>query len=276
MTDPVTGRVALFDETGSIGDRADPNSAINGPLNNPLSFLDHIRFHSDLDHFEVDVVGTASLTHASITGIGAGSGLSSAFSYDAGVPDDQTLVTHGLGYPPLALVAVGNNIIWPGMPIQTNGDGGGRYATAYVDNSNLGIFITATIGASNLVSFTPTYSYLIFKEPPADAGNILIDFDPVTGIVSMGLGKFSSDRPYLQVVPGGSPLGLSAGRTIDLNNGAFKSWNPDGTTYVPQPPGLATYLIRQAYGTGYAAVIGSVMDYAGTYAGPTSIQVQAP
>lgn len=275
MTDPATGRVALFDENGTTGSREDPNSAINAPLNSPASFLDKIRFHSDLDHFEVAFAGSTNVSYSGIAGLAVPSGLSSAFGYDAAAPTDDLLVTHGLGYEPFALVAQGSNIIWPGMPVQNTSDGGARYATAKVNTTELRVKTIASIGATALSATTLTYSYLVFKNPPAASGLILIDFDPLTGIVSMGLGKFSSDRPYLQVKPGGSPLGLSNGRTIDLNNGAFKAWRPDGTTYAPVPS-MQSYLIWVAYGTPYTSILGNPMNYAGSYAGPASIQVQAP
>jgi hypothetical protein len=273
MTDPATGRVALYSENGTSGSAEDPNSTRNLPLNNPASYLNNIKFSTELDFLEVAFAGSGTITHASIAGIAAAAGQAAPFAYDAG-SDDNLLLTHSLGYSPFALVALGSNILWPGMPVQVLGDasGGARYATAYVNSTQLRIATTATIGGTTLPSFAATYSYLVFKKPPAASGNILIDFDPATGIVSMGLGKFSSDKPYLQIVSGGSPLGLSMGRTIDLDNGAPKAWRPDGTTFAPVPAGLATYLDHASYGS----VSGSSMAYGGSYAGPSSIQVQAP
>jgi hypothetical protein len=275
MIDRSTGRACLFTENGTSGDPADPNSTRNLPLNNPVTYLDKVKFHSDLDHFEVAFAGSIGVTHASIAGIGAASRFSNAYGTAAG-SDDNLLLTHSLGYVPLFLVANGSNILWPGMPVQNNSDGGARYASAYADTSVLRLFTQATIGATTLASVTNTYSYLVFKNPPAGSGSILMDFDPATGITTMGLGKFHSDAPYLQIVPGGSPLGLSNGRTIDLNNGAPKAWRPDGTTLAPVPSGLSAYLQHISYTTDSGSTYGSSMVYGGSYGGPTSIQVQAP
>ncbi len=277
MTDPATGRVALFNQNGAVGDQGDPNSTRNLPLNNPGTYLDKIKFHSDLDFLEVAFAGSGPLTHTSIAGIAAAPGLAAAYGTNAG-SDDQLLLTHSLGYVPFALVAVGSNILWPGMPVQNVSDGGARYASANVDTMTLNIHTQATIGATTLPSATLTYSWLVFKDPPAAAGHILIDFDPTTGITTLGLGKISTDKPYLQVVAGGSPLGFSLGRTIDLNNGAPQAWRPDGTTFAPVPSGLKAYYPSVTYdGVDLGGeTLGGSMAYAGSYTGPSSVQVQAP
>jgi hypothetical protein len=96
----------------------------------------------------------------------------------------------------------------------------------------------------------------------------------------MGLGKFHSDAPYLQVVPGGSPFGLFNDRSIDLHNGAPKAWRPDGTTFAPVPANLKSWLPFNPYGGGASPggePFGASMAYNGSYAGPASaLQVQAP
>lgn len=280
MTDPVTGKVGFFLQNGSSGAQDDPNSTRNLPLNNPASYLANILFHPDLDYLEVAAAGSIGITHAAITGNAAQPGFAASFGWDAG-SDDQLLVTHGLGYEPFAIVAAGGNILWSGMPVQNNSDGGARWATAYCSTTALRLFTQATIGTSNLSSTTITYEYIVFKVPATASGHILIDFDPTTGVVTLGLGKFHSDAPYLQVTPGGSPLALAlGGKTIDLNNGAPKAWRADGTTYAPVPSGLKSFLPFQDY-TGLTDFggepLGASMAYGGSYAGPTgSVDVQAP
>jgi len=278
MVDPVTGKVAFFDEPNTVGDPFDPAAARNAPLLDAVTNLIRERFHVDLDHLEVALAGTTTIPHLAVTGIAADPKLASAYGTNAG-GDDNLVVNHGLPYVPICLVAAGSNILWPGMPVQTGVNGAARYATPYVDGTALRVATKATIGDTTLASASISYSYLIFKAPPAASGDILFQFDPDTGIVAMGLGKFSSDRAYLQVAAGGSPLGLSVGRTIDLNNGAPKGWNPDGTTFAPVPAALKTYLPYLTYGGADLGgeTSGASMAYAGSYAGPpSSLQVQAP
>lgn len=276
MADPVTGQCALFTEIGTTGAFDDPTAARNAPLLSPASHLGNLKFHSDLDHFEVAFSGSASIVHAAISAISVPAGQNLAFEWNA-ASDDQLLFTHSLGYVPFVLVVVGSNILWPGMPVQAV-TGGARYASAYADTTTVRIATTAAIGATAMPSQATTYSYLVFKDPPAAFGNVLFDFDPGTGIVSMGLGKFSSDRAYLQVVPGGSPFGFAMGRSIDLNNGAPRAWKPDGTTVDAVPTGLKSFLLMQSYdgATIGTPPVGNDMSYGGAYGGPTAIQVQAP
>ena len=276
MTNPATGQVGLFVENGTTGTWDDPNASRNAPLITPISFLDKIKFHSDLDHFEVAFAGSIAVTHSAVTGVGAAGRSSSGYATGAGT-DDNLLVTHSLGYVPFALVAAGSNILWPGMPVLNTSDGTARYASAYADTTALRVFTSSTAGVTSLSATAVTYSYLVFKNPPAAAGNVMFDFDPATGIVRMGFGKFHSDAPYLQVVSGGSPLGMSNGRTIDLYNGAPKAWRPDGTTYAPVPTGLSEAMPHVSFTGGYSSTFGNTMEYTGSYGGPpTSIQVQAP
>ena len=279
MTNPATGQVGLFVENGTTGTWDDPNASRNAPLITPASFLDKIKFHSDLDFLEVAFAGSGNITHASIAGTGIPAKFSTAYGTNAG-SDDNIVLTHSLGYEPFALVAVGSNILWPGMPVQIAGaaDGGARYAVAYVNTTQLGIYTQATIGGTSLASATLTYSWLVFKNPPAAAGNVMFDFDPATGIVKMGFGKFHSDAPYLQVVSGGSPFNFSQGRTIDLNNGAPKAWLPDGTTKTFVPSALSGSLPHLTYaGVDLGgSSFGSSMGYGGSYTGPSSVLVQAP
>jgi hypothetical protein len=278
MPDPATGRVGFYDENGTTGDPDDPDSAINAPLNNPFDYFGSLKLHSDCDMFEVAFSGSVTISHAAVAAIAAPAGFSVAYGADAGA-DDNLLVTHNLGYPPLCLVAVGDKILCPGMFVQALGDasGGARYATAYADSASLRLATVATIGGTNLPAIDLTYSYLVFKAPPAANGDILFDFDPTTGIVQFGKGKVSTDRKYLQVVPGGSPLGMSFGETIDIANGAPKFWAVDGTTYAPVPADLKSYLTRTAYNTTYSAIPGASMAYDGTATGPSAtVEVQAP
>ena len=271
MTDPATGRCALFDEPVTTGDPTDPNSARNAPLNNPATNLADVYFHSDLDYMEISNYDAAkTISHALVTAAAAPGGITSTANFGWGTAiADHLLLTHGLGYIPHALVARGANLIYPGMPVQTDGLGGARYATIYCTTTEIRLYEFASTGAVDLAATNLNYEIMVFKQPPAASGSILLDYDPTSKDVTMGLGKFDSSRRYLQVVPGGSPLGLSYGRQIDLDNGGIRFGYPDGSTSDPVPA-ISTKLIGGIGG------FGTAMGYGGSFAAATAIQVQAP
>lgn len=276
MADPSTGRCALYDEPTTSGDPQDPNSARNSPLNSPVSNLQFVYFHSDFNYMEVSHgPTTVAVAHASVPVGGTSfpeSGASIAFGWKA-TSANHVLLTHSLGYIPHAMVVVAGNVLWPGMPVQVASDGGSRYVSAYCTTTQVVLYEWASSGATTLPATSLNYTVLVFRNPPAPTGNILIDFDPVTGDVEMGRGQFDSSRRYLQVVPGGSPFGIAYGRTIDLNNGAPRAVRPDGTVFNPVPTTLRLGLTRLQ---GYPTVYGASMAYGGSFTGPTQILVQAP
>jgi hypothetical protein len=279
MTDPATGRVALYDEAPGGGEYDDPNSLRNRPLNDPVTWFANLYFHSDFNYMEVStgpvIVG---VNHAAVAVTAPPPGATVTFGWGSAFADTP-LVAHGLGYAPLALVALGNNILWPGMPVQTQGDGGMRFATIYSDAAHVRLYEFASVGSSNLAATTLNYTVIVFRNPPAPTGNILIDFEPSTGALQMGLGKFNSLRRYLQVVAGGTPFGISyGGRTIDLANGAPRAFRPDGSSFEPILSSLQLALSRaDMRGTDWGAIYGGAMNYNGAFGGPPgAIQVQAP
>jgi len=278
MTDPATGRCALFDEAPGGGAYDDPNSVRNAPLNNPVTWFANLYFHSDFNYMEVSYgPATATVSHPSVATIPSIGGTIS-FGWGSAIAD-HALYAHGLGYAPLALVALGNNILWPGMPVQVQGDGGMRFCTIYTDATHVRMYEFASVGISNLAPVSLDYTLLVFRNPPAPTGNILMDFNPSTGELQMGLGKFNSLRRYLQVVAGGTPFGIAeGGRTIDLANGSPRAFRPDGTYYEPIPANTRSALSRtDLRGTNWGSIYGNDMAYNGSFAGPpSSIQVQAP
>jgi hypothetical protein len=277
MTDPVTGRCALYDEPTTSGAADNPNSARNAPLNNPAANLAYLYFHSDFNYLEVAFGPTAVVvSHGAVAASSPPAGATVNFGW-TGTVTDRLLFTHSLGYVPKVLAIVGNNTVWPGMPVQTGG-GATRFVSIYATTTQVRMVEFVSTGSGTLPAVDLTYTLLVLADPPAATGNILFDFDPVTGIVEMGRRKFKSDRRYLQVVPGGSPFGISyGGKTIDLHNGAMRAFRPDGTYYEPVPAGLQLGLAQyDLYGTYYGISYGASMGYGGGYAGPGNIQVQAP
>ena len=277
MCDPVSGKVALFDENGTSGDPIDPMAARNAPLQSPAAHLDKVYFHSDLDYMEVSHGPTvANVSHAlvaAVTDPGAAATPSRVIAYGTAVTT-HTLLTHSLGYVPYFLVVLGGDIVYPGQPVQVLSDGRQRRVVAYADSTTIklrewAVQTNATMAAVNLA-----YTVVVFRAPPAPSGTILYDWDPTTGIVQMGRGKFRSDRRYLQVVPGGSPYGFSLGRTIDLKNGAPRYVDPDGSIFEPIPSDFA--LKVRMSDEPNDAPYGPPMAYNGSFAGSASVLVQVP
>lgn len=267
MTDPATGRCALYDENTTVGDPTDPNSTRNAPLNNPGAHLDKIYFHSDFLYGEVALSGSITIGHPAIAaGSTAGANTSVVFG---GAATTHVLATHGLGFAPMAMVSFGSNVITPGYPIYA-GNNSWRFVTAYSTNSQLLLYEDA-LRSGAAPSQAVTYDYLLFRDTPQAVSTQLIDWDPATSTVKMGLGKFDSSKRYLQVIVGGSPYFFPLGRTGDLSNGAMRIVDAVGNVFDPVLSGLA-YRIVPPSGSSY----GASMSYNGGYTGGPVIQVKAP
>lgn len=263
------GVFAIFDEATDVGDVLDIDAARNAPAKTPASHLAKLYFHSSLDMLEVFTEGTTGISHAATSAGTTATGANKAWEWNT-ASADHLLATHNLGYEPLAMVAYDDNILWPGMPVQTNGVGGGRYVSFYVTTTQLRLREWSSSGSSGLSSTSLDYDYLIFRAPRTASGSELAGYNATTGILQLAFDRFNSGRKYLQIASGGSPFGLSLGKTIDLDNGAIRAVRPDGTTYEPVPADLAC---RVQPGTG---TFGSAMGYGGSFTGDGAIQVQAP
>lgn len=270
--------IALFREAGTGGDEWNIDADRNRPAKDPAQWLANILFHSGLDYMEVEAAGSATINHSSVSTTGGNAERmtrSTNFSWRRGVAT-HTLANHGLGYEPFALVAWGNNLLWPGMPVQTAGIGG-RFVSPFVTTNLLRVREWSSI-SGNLSSVSRTYTYFIIRRPRSFADNLLWGVDPDTGVVTMAGGKFQSDRRYLQIVSGGTPFGLALGRTIDLNNGAARAYRASGTYFEPVPSDLRVrYIFGVGLGVSGAPVVwGDTKNYKGDYGGPDFIEVQAP
>lgn len=270
------GEVALFDEPNQTGSVFDIDAARNAPLKTPASNLDKVYFHSALDYMEVLSETTETINHASVSGAASDPDAAEPMNFNKSQAT-HTLVTFSpaLSYVPDVLVVIDDNVMQPGMPIQSSGNNM-RYAMPEVSTSAVKISEWSIVGTSGLSAVSRTYKIIVLKRPPDASGKVLFDFDASTGIVTMGLDKFDSSRRYLQVVPGGSPFGITYGPSIDLNNGAPRSVDPDGTIQEPVPDTAKfRWRVVHAYGT-YNGAYGDSMNYKGSFAGSPAILVQAP
>lgn len=268
---PQHGVVALFYEADGGGKVLDINSMRNRPAATPEDWLDVILFHSGLDYLQVAALEVVEINHDAVAAASPPSGLTVTLNYGMGTsPDDHLLIEHNLGYVPFALVAFGDNFLTPAMPVQTDDNGGGRYATVYATTTELRLYEFGSAGTSTLPAAQLSYTVIVFKDPPAAVGNELFKVSAGTGRTQMALGKFDSNRRYLQLQPGGTPLGLALGRTADVKNGAQRFWRPDGTHYDPVPPGWRLGLNSPVGG------YGALATYNGDFDGDEIIEVRVP
>jgi hypothetical protein len=285
MTDPDTGNVALYDEPVATGDPADPDAARNAPLNDPEGNLAFLYWHSLLDNMEVLFDTTVTVHHAATaagsTAADNGANQSVAFDVDAATTD-WDVFTHSAGYEPVVFAAVGADILVPGYPIQVpvSADGAARYMTVHTSSTKVFLREFRTRGLAGLTALSQDYRLIGFRPQRAAEGNDpprLLDFDPDTGLFSMGDGRFRNDRRYLQVVPGGSPLGLPYGRTLDLKNGGFRLAKSNGTTVDPLPNTIKQGIWAPG-GTFSTDTLtyGAPMYYDGTWSPSEILEVQAP
>lgn len=233
--DPTTSRVSLFEEAAGGGDVNDPNSNRNRPLNDPISWLDLVKFHSDFDYYQVhsgpDLV---TVNHAAVAGatVTLYNISGSTFSRQGQIVTTQIdLVTHGLGYIPSYFVIMGGAIVAPGTLVQV-GSAQDRQVTPYATTTKIRLHEAAISSAATLAAISIDYEVIVFKQPVADMPGLGFDFDETTGRVIMGEGKFDSDLKMLREAgaPGDSPFDISLGRTVDIKNGGKRSVLADGTT----------------------------------------------
>lgn len=233
MTDPATGRVAIYEENGTSGAADDPNSVRNAPLNSPASHLGRIRFHVDFDYYLVNSgPTTVSVTHPAVASaaVGIPSSIAGIIRYGQVISTDILLVNHGLPYVPGYMIISGNTLIGPSTIIQT--DAGGRLITPFATST--GIYLKDSGASTNvsLPAISRTYQVIVFRAPVSDRSD-LIDA-PVGGPVSLGRGKFKSTDRALRAtsVADASPFDISLGRTVDIRGGYGRTVLADGSSFT--------------------------------------------
>lgn len=233
QTDRATGRCALFEENGTIGDVTDPNSVRNAPLNSPVAHLDKIRFHSDFDYYLVEI-GPVSVT-INHPALGGGAFTITTFPVinrlgTTGITD-HVLLTHNLGYAPAYMVVSDGGIIAPGSFIQETSTTV-RTVTPYATETIIGLRDLQISGSSALPAMSKTYQVIIFRDTVAENDH-LIDYVAADDHLTMGLGKFRADRKSLRrsLLADASPFDISLGPTIGIKNGGSKTVLPGGLTF---------------------------------------------
>lgn len=274
MSDPATGHVALFEEPFGSGAYTDPASARNLPLRQPENYLGYVHLHTALDQMEVVAYQPSlSVTHPKVRGRSPTEidGVANV-SVSPGVDRvDRLLFTHSLGYVPHFLVAINGVILSPGFPVQVlSGGGRSRYVTAYATATEIRLSEISVVTADDLPAVAVTYQLLVFREAPAPSGSVVLEYSSANGLVTMGFGRFRSDRAYLQVLPQGTgtPFALPNGPTIDVKNGAPVMAKASGEMVLAMPDLRYTMVQGRPFGL--------AMQYNGSFAPPPTIPVQAP
>lgn len=233
MNDLATQRVAYFEEPTTSGAVDDPNSARNAPINDPVSWLDYVKFHSDFDYYQVAMGPTpVTVAHLAIAGATVTVyNLAGATFARQGqmVENEYDLVTHGLGYEPRYMVISNGHIVAPGTLIQV-ATAQDRVVTPYATTTKIRLHEIGTSSASTLAGVSVDYEVLVFKQPAFDSPYER-DFDETTGRLILGYGKFDSALKMLRKAgASASPFDISLGPTIDIGNGGAKTVLADGTT----------------------------------------------
>lgn len=233
---PADGIFAIFEEPNTTGARTDIDAARNAPAKFPADNLDKVRFHVDFDYYQVAVGPTdVTINHASVAGastdIDLPSGRTTIIRSGQIVASHIDLLTHDLGYIPAYMVISGGEIIAPGTVVQTQTSPTRiRTVTPYATTTKIRLYDVGISGSSALSSLSKDYTVLVFRAPVEDSDQ-LMSFDPDTGRVILGLGKFDSSLKMLrQAGAGDSAFDISLGRTVDIRNGRARTVLANGTT----------------------------------------------
>lgn len=235
---PVQDVVACFEEPNEIGDPLDFDAPRNTPAKYPSDHLDKIAWHSDFFQYELAApLSNVTISHPAMSGAVGGpylelrglfGGLLASISVDvwgnSGV-SDHTLVTHNLGYVPLAMVAYEGRMLTPGTIVQHESDGRYRWVCAYATSTIIGlreVRVTSSLNlGSPLSAVSRTYSVLVFRESATVEGAPLLG--TFGGNVVAARGRINSANQYLRrTVAGESDFDIDLARVIDVGNGRVR------------------------------------------------------
>lgn len=223
-------RCAIYEEAPGGGDPLNPSSQMNRPVVAPLSWLDNIYFHSDLNYYPTVIDGVTSISHPSVAGrtvtVGQDIYLSQLYTGQSQT-FDHLLIQHNLGYVPLFFVAYDGKMIPHGMPVQS-ASGGVRLVSAYATSTQIRLREFATSSASPLPAVNRNYQVLVFRSNAVDPALPMLRIEP--GDVVFGQGRFRANTPHLRATgPGDSLYAQARDRTAAVRNGSFRAYPPNGS-----------------------------------------------
>lgn len=228
------GKVAIWEKPPS----GDPMA----PFNEPLKHMEYVRFHSDLQYLNSQLISTAmSINHTAVAGVtGTGYSVSNGGSASAGaqiasgqvVANEYVLYTHNLGYAPLFFALFNGTVISGGIGVQKAANQQ-RLVSAFSTTTQIKIRDVGISSAVALPAVTREYDVYIFKNLVADP--LLPMFhvkltNPGKRII-FGRGRISDSQITVRrTKPGdGVQLPFPVSRSVDVRNGDIRSLQADGT-----------------------------------------------
>lgn len=225
--------VAVFDEPTSSGAIDNFNAPRNAPARLPGANIASVHWHIDFFQYELAMpIQSVTVSHAALAGREHFWGpqdvfwirdpvYTSGISY--GVPGrtalaQHTLVTHNLGYVPLAFVAYGGRMLMPGVAVQVASEGRNRFVSPYITSSIVGLREVYNSSANALGAVSRTYQVIVFRVPEVEGARAL--FGREGSNVVLGRGKIDTSKQYLRRTGAGdSPFDIDRGPTVDINSG---------------------------------------------------------
>lgn len=227
--------VACFEEPNQLGDVRDFDAPRNAPAKFPHQHLPLIAWHSDFFQYQLLVdVQTVTVNHAAVP-----SKIQTWSTPDGGgfivIGDtaiaSHTLVTHGLGYEPLAFVIKDGQTVIAGRPVQHLGDQlMQRTVSPFVDNNVVGLhevgisgfaIVSGSPAARSLPAISITYDVMIFAVSETVAGEALARKSGSRLVLARG--RIDSDYKYArQVALIESHFSMDLGPSVDIANGGAR------------------------------------------------------
>lgn len=227
--------IAVFDEPNTSGSREDYDAARNDPVKNPALNISRVFFHSDFFQYELAMpIQSRNVSHPALAGKTSYWGPANQYwinsaTFTSSIPYavpgqtsafDTLLVTHNLGYVPLAFVSWNGRMLMPGVAVQVESEGRTRFVSSFVTTT--GVYLRevynstdAALGATN-----QSYQVLVFRVSAETAGLPLMGKDESNNQFILGRGKINTINSYLRRTGSGdTPFSIDYGPTIDINSG---------------------------------------------------------
>lgn len=229
---------AIFEEAEGGGGFMDIAAPRNAPALDPAGHLDLLTWHSDCFQYEIAAKATVSISHASLDGrrlwfsvSGTGGFVNGSTTQpESGIAiavngqvrtSTITLLTHGLGYAPLFMVAYGGHSLPNGMIVQSQSGGRGRMVSAFANTSIIGLKEVAWSTNQQLRDVTRSYEVMVFNAPTVVPGRRLMELEGDRLII--GRGKVDTAKQYLRrVKPGESSFDIDRGPTAAYKSGGTR------------------------------------------------------
>lgn len=226
----IDGTVVAYEAAPTEGDgkgRDDITANSNRPAVAPIDWLENLRFWSDAFLFEVAAGPTdVTVNHAAVSGASTvmQTFLDGAQLIRPGTRTEtnHTLVTHSLGYVPLALVALNDAVLAGGAGVQAPSDQG-RFVCPYVTDTIVGLRELAWSSGSALPALSRTYTVIVFNISEPDGLGRALEYDLTGGWLKMADGKLDTREKYARrVQPFESAFDFNTSPTMQFGNGGFK------------------------------------------------------